>query len=188
MTFFALLLSHLLGDFVFQPEALVNWKQRSWKGILAHVSIHLVMNLIFFAFFLQDIRVIGLLLGVVFLHFWIDYAKIALDKKSHWCVALFFLDQFCHISVLVAVTWLMQNIAMPFSASWNHFQGSKAAFLIFFILAILSTSCVEIVRFQFQRQRKPHGVLTMNVQEMIVRFVVMSVTFGTVFLLLNSIF
>lgn len=183
MTFFALLLSHLLGDFIFQPEALVLWKQKSWKGILAHVGIHLLMNAIFFLFFLQDLRVLGLLTGIVFLHFWIDYGKIFLEKKSKLFAALFFLDQFFHIAVLGLATFLMQQISMPLLTSWNHVPAYKTLFLSFFILAIFSTACIEIGKFQFLRRKNPKMKLEMNWQEMTIRFVVMCLTFLTVLLL-----
>jgi hypothetical protein len=99
-----LLLSHLIGDFVLQPDAWVRdkelRKQRSRK-LYFHVLLHGVLAwlLVFdISFWLPAII-------IVLTHFVIDLTKIRLQKAENRTI-WFVLDQSLHVTVLVAI-WII---------------------------------------------------------------------------------
>lgn len=98
-----LLLAHLIGDFVLQPESWVREKQsnkhRSPK-LYFHVLIHGGLILLF----LWDISFWLPALIIVVSHLFIDLIKASFEKpasKLFW----FFADQVLHVTVITAV-WL----------------------------------------------------------------------------------
>ncbi|MBK1896518.1 DUF3307 domain-containing protein [Chryseobacterium paridis] len=103
MIFTKLILAHLLGDFILQPNSWVadkeNRKLKS-KFLYFHVLIHTVLTFIF----LWDINLwwVAALVGVS--HFIIDASKLSFQNiktKKRW----FFIDQFLHILVILGISW-----------------------------------------------------------------------------------
>lgn len=122
--FLAMLLAHLLGDFVFQNDWLCdlkinpNVRRRLW-AVSIHVLILFVINIIVFLFIINRIPWIVLFLTSAF-HWLLDLAKSNIQSKkkicdsrstSHiesvindWSMSLFFGDQVLHlISIFIAV-------------------------------------------------------------------------------------
>jgi len=183
--FIYLLLVHLLADFVFQPEALVAWKHKSWKGIFVHVFILFVMSLAFFWPIVATINVFGagVLLANAGLHFLMDKDKIRMEKKGkHHFVQLFFLDQLFHVAVLGVVTYFLAYCLQSDPRTMGKlvgFFGSFLPFAVYVIVAILSTYVYEIVTFQFKREKgKAAASLKFNYQHMFIRLMILSLIFG----------
>nr|WP_314490927.1 DUF3307 domain-containing protein [uncultured Chryseobacterium sp.] len=101
MIFTQLILAHLLGDFILQPNSWVsdkeNRKLRS-KYLYLHVLIHTVLSLVF----LWDLKLWPIAAVVGISHLIIDAAKLYFQKnstKKRW----FFIDQLLHIAVIGGV-------------------------------------------------------------------------------------
>lgn len=102
MIFIPLILAHLLGDFLLQPNSWVADKERKKLGsiyLYLHVLIHMVLVMIV----LWDFNLwwIAAIIGVT--HFIIDGMKLLFQTsktKRTW----FFADQLLHISVIVLVS------------------------------------------------------------------------------------
>lgn len=112
MIFAQLILAHLLGDFILQPTAWVldkeNKKEKS-KFLYLHILLHTILSFVF----LNDINLwwVAILVGVT--HYIIDLAKLRLQKiktKKRW----FFIDQFLHIAVILALSYYFKEFNLDF--------------------------------------------------------------------------
>lgn len=98
MIFIPLILAHLLGDFLLQPNSWVADKERKKAGsifLYLHVLVHTVLSFVF----LWDLNLwwIALIIGVA--HFLIDWIKLSFQNhktKRTW----FFVDQLLHVAVI----------------------------------------------------------------------------------------
>ncbi|MGD1318028.1 DUF3307 domain-containing protein [Chryseobacterium sp. 2R14A] len=102
MIFIQLILAHLLGDFILQPNSWVtdkeNHKLKS-PYLYYHVLIHTALSFIF----LWDVKLwwVAILVGVS--HFIIDACKLSFQNnltKKRW----FFIDQVLHVAVIGIVS------------------------------------------------------------------------------------
>lgn len=99
--FSKLVLAHLVGDFLLQPEKWVIHKEaKKWRSpyLYGHVILHVVLTAL--AFWNRQAWPLILLLGVS--HYLIDLLKITFNK--HHPRLWFFLDQLLHLIVL-ALAW-----------------------------------------------------------------------------------
>lgn len=132
-----LLLSHLLGDFLFQPSIWVKHKEdkkhRS-KYLYFHIAIHIAL-LIFTLKFNIDYWYIVLIIGIT--HFFIDWAKLMLTKKVN-NILLFFSDQALHLSIIFGLVYL-QN---PFPINFSKLNEPK---LLITLITIVFVSVVSAV-------------------------------------------
>lgn len=128
MIFIKLILAHLLGDFVLQPNSWVadkeNRKLKS-KYLYFHVLIHTVLSFIF----LWDLKLwwVAFLVGIS--HFIIDAAKLSfqtLKNKKIW----FFADQALHISVLAGFSFYFNEFNFEFIQNHNFLKIVMAALFL----------------------------------------------------------
>lgn len=112
MIFTQLILAHLLGDFILQPNSWVadkeNRKLKS-KYLYFHVLIHTLLSFIF----LWDIQLwwIALLVGVS--HYIIDALKLNFQNiktKKRW----FFIDQLLHVLVILGISFYYKEFTLSF--------------------------------------------------------------------------
>jgi hypothetical protein len=103
-----LLLAHVLGDFVFQPNSWIKEKEHKLhKSIFlyVHIGVHVLVMMVLLQFQMKYMW------GIVFIavsHFLIDLGKIKFqneDTRIGW----FLMDQFLHLLVILLVL--------------NHFEG-----------------------------------------------------------------
>lgn len=112
MIFIKLILAHLLGDFILQPNSWVTDKEsKKLKSIYLyfHVLIHTVLSFIF----LWDIQLwwVAVLVGIS--HFIIDAAKLSfqtVQNKKSW----FFADQALHILVIAGISFYHNEFSFDF--------------------------------------------------------------------------
>lgn len=180
--FIYLLLAHLLADFVFQPDSLVAWKHRSWKGIFVHTFILFVTCLVFFWPFVATVNLggVGILFANTILHFLMDKDKIRMEKRDKRYVRLFFIDQIFHLVVLMGVAYFiglsLQNDLFSTGKLLEFFSGFLP-FALYLIITVLSTYVYEILKYQFKRQ-KGEGGLKFNYEHMFIRLMILSLIFG----------
>jgi hypothetical protein len=132
--FLKLLLAHVLGDFIFQPDSWVQQKKNkmlSSKFFYLHGLVHFILLLILLQF---DLVYLGAILIIVSSHLVIDFLKLQSDGKYN-SQALFVLDQVLHILILFVVSGVMTS--QQLNLDW--FYNEKT---ILFVLAVLSVSFV----------------------------------------------
>ncbi|WP_336688965.1 MULTISPECIES: DUF3307 domain-containing protein [unclassified Chryseobacterium] len=112
MVFIQLILAHLFGDFILQPNSWVAEKEskklRS-RYLYLHVLIHTILSFIFL--WNTELWWIALLIGVS--HFIIDAAKLSFQtakSKKSW----FFIDQALHIAVIVGISFYFKEFNFEF--------------------------------------------------------------------------
>ncbi|WBV57394.1 DUF3307 domain-containing protein [Chryseobacterium daecheongense] len=107
MIFTKLILAHLLGDFILQPNSWVADKENSKlksRYLYLHVLIHTALTFIF----LWNLQLwwVAALVGIS--HFIIDAAKLIFQNiktKKRW----FFIDQVLHILVILGVSFYFEE-------------------------------------------------------------------------------
>lgn len=110
MLFLKLLLAHLIGDFLLQPDRWV--KQKEEKKITApalylHTIVHGLLTLVLVG--QKDFWLFTIIITST--HFFIDAGKLYL-QKPHNKRMLFFIDQMLHISVILLVCYY--HLSVPF--------------------------------------------------------------------------
>lgn len=184
MIFLYLFLSHLTADFVFQPDGMVSWKRRDWKGIAIHTLIYFITGLVFLFPYIGNPTIVLILLVNALVHFAIDREKIKHEKSGRQYVKLFFLDQMTHVLILALVAWIINPLVLGVSlpVSLTGWYGNSL-FIMYFIMAILLTFCIEIVKYQFSRQTNPHVAMNLDFGKMFIRLLIFSVAYSVVLVL-----
>ena len=125
--FIKLLLAHLLGDFIWQPNAWVADKETK-----KHKSIYLYLHILLHGFLagilVWEIQFIPYAFLIAVSHGIIDLIKLNFQKsntKRTWFIA----DQIAHILVLIAVVFLYQNNPINFVWFDNRFWILITGFL-----------------------------------------------------------
>lgn len=112
MIFTKLILAHLLGDFILQPNSWVADKERrklKSPYLYLHVLIHTVLSFVFL--WNADLWWVALLVGGT--HFIIDASKLTfqtLKNRKRW----FFIDQLLHILVIVGICFYYTEFSFGF--------------------------------------------------------------------------
>jgi hypothetical protein len=112
MIFIKLILAHLLGDFILQPNSWVADKERrklKSPYLYLHVLIHTVLSFIFL--WNTDLWWVALLVGGT--HFIIDASKLifqTVKNKKRW----FFIDQLLHILVIAGISFYYKEFSLEF--------------------------------------------------------------------------
>lgn len=128
MIFIKLILAHLLGDFILQPNSWVadkeHYKLKS-KFLYLHVLIHTVLSLVF----LWDLKLwwVAVLVGIS--HFIIDAAKLSfqtLKTKKSW----FFIDQLLHILVIAGLSFYFGEFNFSFLQNQEFLKILMAALFL----------------------------------------------------------
>ncbi|OXB08731.1 hypothetical protein B0A81_08430 [Flavobacterium plurextorum] len=105
--FIKLFLSHLLGDFIWQPNKWVADKEtKKHKSI--YLYLHVLLHGILAAILVGEISFIPYAAFIAITHGFIDFIKLNFQKKKTkrtW----FVVDQIAHILILIAITLLYQN-------------------------------------------------------------------------------
>jgi Protein of unknown function (DUF3307) len=145
-----LILAHLISDFLLQPKNLVDWKIKSKWGTLVHVLIHAVIGFaVLFPFIINGYtQLIYLILGVNFMHFWIDEAKINYALTHDGKAKPFIIDQLLHFIVLVIAYLVVINteFVLP-STQFNDLYVAPKTITIALVVVLLAT-VLNIMRFR----------------------------------------
>ncbi|WPO77110.1 DUF3307 domain-containing protein [Flavobacterium sp. KACC 22761] len=126
--FVKLLLAHLLGDFIWQPNSWVADKEiKKHKSLYlyAHIMLHGVLA----AILAWEIAFIPYAILIAITHGIIDLIKLNFQKKKTkrtW----FVVDQIAHILVLIAVVLLYQNKNIIYFWQDNEFWILLTGFLL----------------------------------------------------------
>ncbi len=132
-----ILLAHILGDFIFQPNKWVKDKiEKKHKSpyLYWHILIHALLLILVLNF--EWKYYIGFI-AIISSHYIIDLLKLNLTGKanSRW---LFFIDQCLHILVIIAVAYAYHPI--KFSMTW--LTSPKTLLLLIAVLLASKVSSI----------------------------------------------
>lgn len=128
MIFIQLILAHLLGDFILQPNSWVSDKESrklKSKYLYLHVLIHTVLSFIFL--WDLDLWWIAVLVGIS--HLLIDAAKLYFQNiktKKIW----FFTDQALHVAVIGGVSFYFNEFDFDFLKDEEFLKVLMAALFL----------------------------------------------------------
>lgn len=134
MIFTKLILAHLLGDFILQPNSWVADKENrrlKSKYLYFHVLIHTLLSFIF----LWDIQLWWVALVVGISHYIIDALKLSFQNiktKKRW----FFIDQLLHVLVILGISFYYKEFNL------NFIEDQQ--FLKIFIAALFLTTPASV--------------------------------------------
>ena len=117
--FIKLLLAHLLGDFIWQPNSWVIDKEaKKYKSI--YLYLHILLHGILAAVLAGEIQFIPYAVLIAVTHGIIDLIKLNFQKaktKRTWFVA----DQIAHILILIGIVLLYENKSIIYFWQDNYF-------------------------------------------------------------------
>lgn len=99
-----LILAHLLGDFLLQPNSWVIDKEKNkWRSkyLYFHVLLHAILAFVL----LWNLELWWVALSVLITHFFIDLAKLQFQKSNNKRI-WFFIDQGLHLLVILGLCYL----------------------------------------------------------------------------------
>lgn len=143
-----LILAHILGDFVFQPNGWVNHKHehkvRSSK-IYWHVLVHASLLFVTLQFNLIEYW-FGIVI-IVLSHYIIDLGKLYARNLTNDKI-LFFIDQAMHLTVIGLVVYFYE----PFKISLAQIYTQEILLLIVFLLftTFVSSICIKVLIAQWK--------------------------------------
>ncbi len=149
-----LILAHLLGDFILQPNKWVADKeQRKAKSL--YLYLHIIIHTVLAFVFLWNLELWWVALVIGFSHYLIDVSKLYFQKpktKRLW----FFIDQFLHILVILSVSFFINNYSIEFLRNPDFlkivaaavFLTTPASMLIKILLSEWSPVTVEHSKIQ----------------------------------------
>ncbi|MEM5566357.1 DUF3307 domain-containing protein [Psychroserpens sp. AS72] len=135
--FIKLILAHLIGDFLFQPEKWVKHKNKhkhTSKYLYLHILVHVVALMVVLLF---DTRYwLGFLI-IIISHYLIDLLKLHLrtKKNNRW---LFAVDQLAHLIVIALVV----NIYEPYFSKLLDYNFNKILLLLACLIAVTTMASI----------------------------------------------
>ncbi len=183
MIFLHLIVAHLLGDFVFQSNDLIQKKYKSWHGTFQHVCIIGAFTMLSLFPFWQH-RETWLVIGAIFgVHFFQDLLKIAYDTRFNKkrSTLPFFADQICHITLIGFLSPFLKDLEALNLPDWLNALYFSNLTLVYLMGAILFSYTYDITLFQFVRQQnKKISEYTANIPGMLRRITVYSIVYSLV--------
>lgn len=113
--FYRLLLAHIIADFPLQTKQIFKVKTNTEWGVLTHTLIVLIFSVFFTFPYLEDPKVIIMLLVIFLSHTVIDKLKMEyLKKTKSQSIRILLLDQVLHVAIIALLTF---NFTESFSLS-----------------------------------------------------------------------
>jgi len=132
-----LLIAHVLGDFVFQPNKWISQKKKK-KHLSVHLYFHLGIHVIALLLLLGfDISYWIGVVSILITHGIIDILKLNIETKRN-TRSLFLLDQLAHLVVIGIVVYCYT----PFEITFTKLYSTKS---LLFILALLNITFVGAI-------------------------------------------
>ena len=123
--FYRLLLAHIIADFPLQTSQIFKIKMNTQWGVILHTLIVLIFSILFAFPYLENLRVIIIIIIIFATHTIIDKIKLDYSKKNdNQNLKIFLLDQFLHISIIAALTFNFEKIyflIFPFNNAFLNY-------------------------------------------------------------------
>ncbi len=104
--FLKLLISHLITDFILQPDSWVKHKFEN-KGKSIYLYLHGLITGLFILLVFWDLNIWPVAVFIALTHTLIDWVKLQYSDNSK----AFFIDQLAHIIILIAATLYLNDFA-----------------------------------------------------------------------------
>ena len=119
---YRLLLAHIIADFPLQTKQIFNVKMNTKWGLMLHTLTVLIFSIIFTFPYLENPRVIAIILIVFVTHTIIDKLKLEYSKKTNnQSLGMFLFDQVLHIAVIIILTFNFSKTYLLSSPSHSVF-------------------------------------------------------------------
>jgi len=172
--FYRLLLAHIIADFPMQTSQIFKIKMNTQWGVILHTLIVLIFS-IFFAFpYLEDPKVIIVLLVIFLSHTVIDKLKMEYSKKTkNQSIKILLLDQFLHIAIIVLLTFnFTENylLSSPFNSAFLNYLidiYNSDIFIVSLIGYIASVFFIPILLMHIREEGMPTNPKKLKKQKII---------------------
>ena len=132
-----LILAHILGDFVFQPESWVKDKMlNKAKSVYfyAHLLVHTLVLLALLQFKIEYLKGIGI---IIITHGIVDWLKLILQSRVSERL-LFVIDQIIHLLIIGVVV----NLYEPYTLDFSTYYTAKNLLLVTSVVFVTFVSSV----------------------------------------------
>lgn len=113
-----LIIGHLLNDFLLQPYKLIQWKMKSYVGVLTHVIILAFVSAAFLFPYLGRWETWAVIGAISIVHFIIDLAKINIALKYDNFPLPYLADQAIHFIIILIGGGLLVRVAFVPPDTW----------------------------------------------------------------------
>ncbi len=172
--FYRLLLAHIIADFPMQTNQIFKVKTNTEWGVLIHTLIVLIFS-IFFAFpYLEDPKVIIILLVIFLSHTVIDKIKMEYSKKTkNQSIRMLLLDQALHIAIIAVLAFNFTesySLSSPFNSAFLNYLidiYNSDIFIVSLIGCIASVFFVPILLMHIKEEGIPTNPKKLKEQKML---------------------
>ncbi len=180
MIFGYLVLAHLVADFLLQPGKLVKWKMESRWGVLVHVLVHFVTNIILlFPYIMQKpLPFMAAITAITAVHFFIDTQKIDYDLHHDTKVKPFVIDQIFHITTLFIAYLFLEKTKLTFDKTLFYSLYQNIYLVIFLTFTVLLSNGFEIFKFQLKREKNSKAKLKIDKKETLSRLLAFTIIYA----------
>ena len=123
--FYRLLLAHIIADFPLQTNQIFKVKTNTEWGVLIHTLIVLIFSILFAFPYLEDPKVIIILLVIFLSHTVIDKLKLEYSKKTkNQSMRILLLDQALHIAIIAVLAFNFTEsylLISPFNSTFLNY-------------------------------------------------------------------
>jgi len=123
--FCRLLLAHIIADFPLQTNQIFKVKTNTEWGVLIHTLIVLIFSILFTFPYLENPKVIIILLIIFLSHTVIDKLKLEHSKKTkNQSIRILLLDQALHITIIAVLTFNFTEsylLSSPFNSAFLNY-------------------------------------------------------------------
>jgi len=134
----ALLLAHLIGDYVLQGDRIARWKARSVLGVLAHGAIVTAITLLCLALVIPSRWPFALVIGVAHTAVDLIRARFLRARNPTWELIWYLFDQAAHLSIIGVVAVVLARsdaVAAPRALLWLNYRRWLAYAVGYLLLA-----------------------------------------------------
>lgn len=172
--FYRLLLAHIIADFPLQTIQIFKVKTNTKWGVLIHTLIVLIFSIIFAFPYLEDPKVIIILLVIFLSHTVIDKLKMEYSKKTkNQSIRALLLDQALHIAVIAVLTFNFTEsylLSSPFNSAFLNYLidiYNSDIFIVSLIGYIASVFFIPILLMHIKEEGIPSNPQKLNKQKII---------------------
>jgi len=172
--FYRLLLAHVIADFPLQTKQIFNIKMNTEWGVILHTIIVLIFSILFTFPYLENLKVIAMLLIIFLSHTVIDKLKQKHSKKANTPnLKIFLLDQVLHLSIIAVLTFNFTEKVLLISPFNNVFISylihlyNNDIFIISLIGYIITVFFIPILLIYIKEEDVPFKPQKLNKQKII---------------------
>ena len=123
--FYRLLLAHIIADFPLQTKQIFRVKMNTKWGLILHTTIVLIFSILFTFPYLEDPKVIMIILVIFLSHTVIDKLKMEYSKKiKDQSIRILLFDQALHIAIIAVLAFNFTEsylLSSPFNSAFLNY-------------------------------------------------------------------